>query len=433
MSEAIPSVRLGTVATVKARLGWKGLKAEEYVSEGCFFLATPDIKTFEINFEGANLIPRWRYDESPEIQLQIGDVLLVKDGSTLGIANLVRRLPGPTTVNGSIAVVRPGEGLHSEYLFQTMQGSRFQELIRLKRSGLGVPHLFQADLREFEFTCPDLSDQRQVAAILGTVDDAIRKTEEIIAKLKQVKHGLLHDLLSRGIDDNGEVRDPERHPEQFTDSQLGRIPRNWLVSRLAGCLVSSPQNGLYKPFSYYGESGTPIVRIDGFYDGVMKSLSTFKRVRLSSNEVQAYRLNEGEILVNRVNVIDYVGKVALVPEVSEPVVFESNIMRLRLARERLDPAFATLSLCAGPARRHFFRRAKSAIAQASVNQSDVNELLLALPGIDEQRLVASRLGEVEDRLGFEALAIAKLRLLKSGLVEDLLTGRVRVTHLADSP
>ena len=59
---------------------------------------------------------------------------------------------------------------------------------------------------------PPLSEQRQIAEILDTLDDAIRKAEQLIAKLKQVKQGLLHDLLIRGIDDNGELRDPERHP-----------------------------------------------------------------------------------------------------------------------------------------------------------------------------------------------------------------------------
>ncbi len=72
---------------------------------------------------------------------------------------------------------------------------------------------------------PPLPEQRRIAEILDTLDEAIRKTEQVIAKLQQMKQGLLHDLLTRGIDDNGELRDPERHPEQFKDSPLGRIPR----------------------------------------------------------------------------------------------------------------------------------------------------------------------------------------------------------------
>src|SRR5690606_16610143 len=79
---------------------------------------------------------------------------------------------------------------------------------------------------------PPLPEQQKIAEILDTVDEAIRKTDQIIAKLKQVKQGLLHDLLTRGIDDNGELRDPERHPEQFKDSPLGRLPKAWEVTTL---------------------------------------------------------------------------------------------------------------------------------------------------------------------------------------------------------
>ena len=79
---------------------------------------------------------------------------------------------------------------------------------------------------------PSLPEQRRIAEILDTLDEAIRRTEQIIAKLKQIKQGLLHDLLTRGIDENGELRDPERHPEQFKDSPLGRFRRSGMVRHL---------------------------------------------------------------------------------------------------------------------------------------------------------------------------------------------------------
>ena len=82
--------RLGMLASVKARLGWKGLKAEEYVDQGHIFLATPNLKGDDINFENVNYITQARYDESPKIMLRQGDVLMAKDGATLGITALVK-------------------------------------------------------------------------------------------------------------------------------------------------------------------------------------------------------------------------------------------------------------------------------------------------------------------------------------------------------
>ena len=93
---------------------------------------------------------------------------------------------------------------------------------------------------------PPLPEQRRIAEILDTLDEAIRKTEQVIAKLQQMKQGLLHDILTRGIDDNGELRDPDRHPEQFKDSPLGRIPRGWEVRPLKDLSVGGISNGVFK-------------------------------------------------------------------------------------------------------------------------------------------------------------------------------------------
>lgn len=92
--------------------------------------------------------------------------------------------------------------------------------------------LAEEKMEKQEMTTEEMK-QRRIAQVLDTIDDVIRKTEELIAKLKQMKQGLLHDLLTRGVDDNGELRDPERHPELFQDSVLGRIPKGWDVERIS--------------------------------------------------------------------------------------------------------------------------------------------------------------------------------------------------------
>ena len=82
-------------------------------------------------------------------------------------------------------------------------------------------------LLRFLLRLPPLSEQRCIAKILDTLDETIRNTEQVIKKLEAMKQGLLHDLLTRGINENGEVRNPVRHPEQFKHSAIGQIPRVW--------------------------------------------------------------------------------------------------------------------------------------------------------------------------------------------------------------
>ncbi|MEI6444995.1 MAG: hypothetical protein WCO29_18165 [Nostocales cyanobacterium ELA583] len=99
----------------------------------------------------------------------------------------------------------------------------------------------------------DLENQlNRIAEILDTIDEAIAQTSSIIAKLKQIKAGLLHDLLTRGLDENGELRDAG-HPEQFKDSPLGRIPKDWEIGKLRDFYSIPARNGLYKPAKFYGK------------------------------------------------------------------------------------------------------------------------------------------------------------------------------------
>lgn len=272
---------------------------------------------------------------------------------------------------------------------------------------------------------PAKPEQQRIAEILDDLDRAIRASEQVITKLEMLKRGLLHDLLTRGVDENGAVR-RQNHLTQFKPSEVGQIPAEWDCIPLARAMRSSPQNGLYKPASAYQDLGAPIVRIDGFYDGSLQPASTFKRVKVSTSELDTYRLHVGDVLVNRVNSLEYVGKTAYIPDLTEPTIFESNIMRLSLNQEILDSCFATLWMCSPMVRAHFHRRAKSAISQASINQTDVGSVPVALPRPHEQKEIVRQIHVLDVQIEASRSEVTKLTHLKHGLTDDLLTGRVRV-------
>ena len=100
----------------------------------------------------------------------------------------------------------------------------------------GVPGLNRHDVYRVVVNVPPLEEQRRIAGILGTVDEAIRQAEKLIAKLKQIKAGLLHDLLTRGLEEEGRLRDPEAHPEQLKAPELGRWPAVWARVALEVCV-----------------------------------------------------------------------------------------------------------------------------------------------------------------------------------------------------
>ncbi|MCI5141024.1 MAG: restriction endonuclease subunit S [Candidatus Electrothrix sp. ATG1] len=204
-------LQLDYLIRVKARLGWKGLKASEYVPEGYGFLSTPNIKGSEIKYETINFISEERYLESPEIMLKDNDVLLAKDGSTLGIVNIVKKLPFACTVNSSIAVLRVvrNEKILPDFLRYFMSCEIMQQVIERTKGGMGVPHLFQGDINKFKLLSPTIKEQVAIVHHIETqcshIDAIITKLKKQIKLFKEYRTALISEAVTGKIDlrDNG--------------------------------------------------------------------------------------------------------------------------------------------------------------------------------------------------------------------------------------
>jgi len=219
---------------------------------------------------------------------------------------------------------------------------------------------------------PSLPDQRRIADVLDRADALRARRRATLAQLDALTQTLFLDLFG----------DPAKNPRGWSRKPLGEL------------ISAGPQNGLYKPSSDYG-SGTPILRIDAFYDGVVTKLASLKRVRISAEEQALYALREGEIVINRVNSPEYLGKSALIPGLSEAIVFESNMMRFDVDRKILDPGYLIQYLQTSFVRRHILRSAKDAVNQSSINQQDVKALPVIVPPLALQRLFTQRLAARE--------------------------------------
>ncbi|MEO3809443.1 restriction endonuclease subunit S [Sphaerisporangium sp. B11E5] len=220
--------RIDKVATVNARIGWKALTSDEYQEDGYVFLATPNIKSSEIDFRNVNYITEGRYEESPELKLQAGDVLLAKDGNTLGIVNIVKSLPRPATVNGSIAVLRPF-GVDSAFLRYVLASDVTQAAIDMLRGGMGVPHLFQWDINRLPVPRPPMNEQRRIAKYLDVVTSRIDRLVELRRRqttlIEERSFGeIFNTLRGAGVDGN------RKHSGL---DWLGDIPASWPVLRVS--------------------------------------------------------------------------------------------------------------------------------------------------------------------------------------------------------
>ena len=193
--------RLDFLVRLFGRLGWKSLKSDEYVDDGYVFLSTPNIKSKEIDFENVNYITKERYEESPEIMLEEGDVLLVKDGSTLGITNIVRSLPRPSTVNSSIGVLKiKSKDISPEFLYWYLSGHYIQNIIQRIKGGMGVPHLFQSDIKKFLVLLPSRDEQEIISKFINKetskLDLITEKHHDRIRLLKEYRQSLISSVVT---------------------------------------------------------------------------------------------------------------------------------------------------------------------------------------------------------------------------------------------
>ena len=294
--------------------------------------------------------------------------------------------------------------------------------------GSGLRHLRKSYIKDFRFLAPSNSaPQKRIVSILDGIDTAIEKTEALIAKYQQIKAGLMHDLFTRGVLPNGQLRPSrEQAQELYQETAIGWIPRDWVVSTLRACLLGNPTNGIYKSADLIGTEGTLMVGQTAFTVERSVDFSLCRRGVVSPAEIRHYGLAEGNVLMTRVfATIEGVGLPTLVPHIPEPAVYESNMMRLQVDLRSVIPRLLFEWLRSPVARAHISSRV-NASNQCSVNQSAINSLPVPIPDPDEQNWINSRIEAADKRIDAEVTILGKLKKQKVGLMHDLLTGKVPV-------
>ena len=317
-------------------------------------------------------------------------------------------------------VVRAGKLATAKYLFRVLAQPHLIEQCRKSFTGTAGQQRVQPEtLKALRIALPPPPEQRAIAAVLDSIDDAIEGTEAVIAATERLRDALLHELLTRGV--------PGWHTEWKDAPGMGTIPACWQVKQLGDVIEAGPTNfalGIYKPDSEYG-GGAYLIRIDDFVPGSLVRTTGFQRIRATKEEIARHALLQGDILVNRVNSLSHIGKSVLIPKFDEPVLYESNMMRLRLCSDALAE-FAAIVLLSNGSQHYFVSRAKKAVQQASINQQDVSQMPFPLPLPPEQRAITGLLDSVDKTLERTRGEREVLLSLKASAADALLTGRVRV-------
>jgi type I restriction enzyme S subunit len=281
---------------------------------------------------------------------------------------------------------------------------------------------------------PTMPEQRCIALLLDAVDEAIRLTEQVIGKLQLMKQGLLHDLLTCGIDENGELRDPVRHPEQFKDSKLGRIPNGWdvvdlgtVVARGGGLMQTGPFGSQLHAHEYV-KSGVPVVMPQDIGPEEIDLRQVARITAAKATELSRHKMRPGDALFARRGDLS---RCARIEERERDWLCGTGCLLVRPGRGGLSAWWLSSAYRHDLGQRHVRARAVGS-TMVNLNTSILATWVLPIPPTAEQEEAASRAAVLAALSRSEQSYLDKLSLLKSGLMDDLLTGRVRVKSLEES-
>lgn len=271
-------------------------------------------------------------------------------------------------------------------------------------------------------------EQRKIATILTGIDTAIEKTEALIAKYQQIKAGLMHDLFTRGVLPNGQLRPPrEQAPELYQETAIGWIPDEWRVE-CASTLCSLITKGTTPASDEMWQEGDGIrfLRVDNLtFDGQLSyDASNFKiALKTHLGDLARSRCLPGDVLTNIVG--PPLGKVGVISEQTGEVNINQAIAVFR-PRDGLHPGFLLQWLTTETVKRWFLQRAKQTSGQLNLTLAMCQELPVPSMGIHEQELILARAQGCERLIQSEWGKLRSLKSQKSGLMHDLLTGKVPV-------
>ena len=339
---------------------------------------------------------------------------------------------GLAVLNQHLFRVNEKDGFDKEYIYYLLDSH--MDSLAGGSHGSTMKHIKRGELQKYKVSVPALDYQRKIARILSTTDQAIASTEALIEKYQHIKAGLMHDLFTRGIGADGKLRPPrEQAPELYKDSEnnaIGWIPKEWklkTVESVKESLVDGPFGSNLKTEHYVTDPGIRVVRLQNIQSAKYNDDDRAFISRKHANFLVRNKVVGNDILIAGLGEDRYpVGRACLYPEDLPSALNKADCFRLRCFKDEMVNNFVMYFLNTSAARNQV-RRYEQGVTRPRINLGNLKKILIPKPKLKEQLLISNRLNELAHRMNIEISKKKKLELKKSGLMHDLLTGKVLVT------
>ncbi|SEQ02973.1 type I restriction enzyme, S subunit [Ectothiorhodospira magna] len=354
--------------------------------------------------------------------------LLITTRASLGAAALNA---APATTNQGFKSIAFTKDFSADYYYHWSTKLK-DELVRLA-SGTTFLEISGSQFRKICVPAPPHAEQLKIACILDTLDTQIQKTEALIAKLEKVKEGLLHDLLTRGIDENGQLRpSPEQAAELYKESPLGLIPREWGLESLGQCLsqyggfIQTGPFGSQLHAEEYVNEGVPVVMPQYMRDIEVSKENIAQITEERARDLSRHRVSEGDLLYSRRGDLS---RCSFMSESNEGWLCGTGCLLLRPTK--YINGYWLANIYKQPSVQSQVYGMAVGSTMVNLNSEVLANIIIPIPSLQEQDKVADAIRSFKKRLLNEVNVLNKLKLQKTGLMNDLLTGHVRVTPLLD--
>nr|WP_235374792.1 restriction endonuclease subunit S [Caldicellulosiruptor naganoensis] len=386
-----------------------------------------------INFSDVNAkyIPEKFFKIMTKGKTEENDILINKDGANTGkVAMLKKKFYKDIAINEHLFILRSKKLFVQQYLFYWLFSRFGQKQITDRITGSAQPGLSSTFIKNFLVPRTPLPEQRKIAEILETIDSAIEKTDAIIEKYKRIKQGLMQDLLTKGVVNEGEGESErwrlrDENIDKFKDSPLGRIPEEWEVVKLLDVSNKIIDGTHYTPT--YTEDGVPFLRVIDIQQQNI-DLDSVMKIKYEEDKFLAKRClpEYGDILYSKNGTI---GISKLVDWKWGFSIFVSLCL-IKPKHEKVFNIFLKYFLDSDWVKKQIILRAKQ-LSVTNLHLEEIREFIISLPHLSEQQRIASILSQIDEAIEKEQAYKEKLERIKKGLMEDLLTGKVRVNHLIE--
>ncbi|MBJ2184138.1 MAG: restriction endonuclease subunit S [Muribaculaceae bacterium] len=331
--------------------------------------------------------------------------------ATGGQAN-VKYFDGEAAYSTDTWVVKAKEPIDSKLLYYHIL-SLLSKIDYQFFQGSGLKHLQKKDFKRHEITFPtDPKEQERIVVILSDIDKAIAETEALIAKYELVKKGLMHDLLTNGIDENGNIRSPQTHV--YKDSPLGPIPQEWtlikldnLITHIADCPHSTPN---------YLDSGVLVARTSSIKNGeYLIAESSYVSEEEYQSRIARLQPLPGDVIFTREAPI---GEAFVIPEHMR-ICLGQRVTVIRTKKDLLNPYFFVYCNYSSYMK-SYYENIVGGTTVAHLNVKDIKKLSIKLPTIKEQNQIVGIMFGIDTYLFDLKSELNKLNSFKTGLLHDLL-------------